>query len=243
MAMTSTVEEYLEAIYKLQRKEHPVRISRLAGALGVAPATVTEMTKRLDADGLVNRSEGIGVCLTANGRDAALAIVRKHRLVERFLTDVLGLPWDKVHEEACLYEHVVSPDVEASLEKLLDGPATCPHGFPIPDKDGRVVEPDSQPLAELPAGSRVRIVAVDEDDASMLSYLASLGLMPGVELGVLEVAPFSGPLLVQVKGARYALGREVAAKVHVSGIEAARGSSARARGRTARRRRSGGKTA
>lgn len=227
---TASVEEYLEAIYKQQQREHPVRVSKLASALGVAPASATEMTKRLADEGYVNRSEGVGVCLTQKGRDAALRTVRKHRLVERFLTDVLGLPWDRVHDEACLFEHVVSDEVEQSLEKLLEEPTRCPHGYPIPDKDGNVPIDATKLLADIPVGGSAKVVAVDEEDPAMLSYLASLGLMPGVEIAVCEVAPFGGPLLVEVKGARYAIGREVACRLFVEEDGSRRGGRAR-RGR------------
>lgn len=217
MTTTASSEEYLEAVYKLQQREHPVRISKLAHSLGVAPASVTEMTKRLAQEGYLNRAEGVGVCLTQQGREAALKTVRKHRIVERFLTDVLGLPWEKVHDEACRFEHVVSDEVEEGLERLLGEPTTCPHGFPIPERDARAAK-DTQgavPLCDLATGQSGKILAVDEEDPAMLSYLASLGLLPDVAIKVSEVAPFGGPQLVEVRGARYALGREVASKVWV----------------------------
>lgn len=244
MPTSASVEEYLEAIYKLQQQEHPVKVSQLAGAVGVAPASATEMTKKLAEEGFVNRTKGVGVCLTAKGRELAVKTVRKHRLVERFLTDVLGMPWDRVHEEACLFEHVVSEDVEAGLEKLLGEPETCPHGYPIPDRDGQVEEQaTSEPLSGAEAGQMVRVAAVQEDDTAMLSYLASLGLLPGVEVKVAEVAPFGGPHLIEVGGARYALGREVASKVMVVAIKGAAGSARGAaesrRGRGRRRVRGG----
>jgi DtxR family Mn-dependent transcriptional regulator len=216
MPTTESIQEYLEAIYKLQQREHPVRTSKLAAALGVAHASATEMTKRLAANGYVNRAEGVGVCLTAMGREEALKTVRRHRLVERFLTDVLGLPWDRVHEEACRFEHVVSDEVEDGLEKLLGNPDTCPHGYPIPSREGTVESyEEAVPLDEVAAGTKAKVLAVEEEDPKMLAYLASLGLLPKVTLKVAEVAPFGGPILVEAAGARYALGREVASKVLV----------------------------
>jgi DtxR family Mn-dependent transcriptional regulator len=243
MTTTASSEEYLEAVYKLQQREHPVRISKLAHSLGVAPASVTEMTKRLAQEGYLNRAEGVGVCLTQQGREAAVKTVRKHRLVERFLTDILGLPWEKVHDEACRFEHVVSDEVEEGLERLLGEPTTCPHGFPIPEKHAGTAK-DTQgavPLCELATGQSGKILAVDEEDPAMLSYLASLGLLPQVEIKVSEVAPFGGPQLVEVGGARYALGREVASKVWVvpgDGKRPARARSGARRTRGARAKKS-----
>jgi DtxR family Mn-dependent transcriptional regulator len=240
MPTTASSEEYLEAVYKLQQREHPVRISKLAQSLGVAPASVTEMTKRLAQEGYLNRAEGVGVCLTQQGREAALKTVRKHRIVERFLTDVLGLPWDRVHDEACRFEHVVSDEVEEGLERLLGEPTTCPHGFPIPERDARASK-DTQgavTLCELTTGQAGKILAVDEEDPAMLSYLASLGLLPEVAIAVSEVAPFGGPQLVEVGGARYALGREVASKVWVVPRDGKRPAKARSRARGTQRKKS-----
>ena len=131
------------------------------------------------------------------------------------LTDVLGLPWDRVHDEAMRLEHSLTPEAEARLESLLNHPETCPHGAPIPVPDTSPPPPATRTLDRVVAGTQVRIEQVTEEDGALLRYLASLGLFPQARLTVEEVAPFGGPLLVQVNGARYAIGRDVAAKILV----------------------------
>ncbi|MBE0527735.1 MAG: thioesterase family protein, partial [Thermoleophilia bacterium] len=134
---TQSVEEYLEAIFKLQRGQDSVTVTRLAAELGVAPPSVSEMLRRLRADGLVAEpAEGKGITLTTDGETEGAILVRRHRLSERFLVDYLDMPWDAVHEEACKLEHVLSPEVEARLAEQLGNPRTCPHGHTIPGEDG-----------------------------------------------------------------------------------------------------------
>ncbi|MFH1647895.1 MAG: metal-dependent transcriptional regulator [Chloroflexota bacterium] len=142
-------------------------------------------------------------------------MLRRHRLSERLFTDVLGLPWDRAHEEAMRLEHSITPDGEARLASLLDHPDTCPHGGPIPAADGSVSTPEACRLDQVAAGTAVRIQQIADEDGEFLHYLASLGLLPQTDVRVEEVAPFGGPLLVRVGGARYALGRDVAARILV----------------------------
>jgi DtxR family Mn-dependent transcriptional regulator len=214
---SATLEEYLEAIYKASERGE-VRPGHLAEALGVSAPTVTATLGRLTAAGLIERPGG-GVTLTAEGRQAALDIIRRHRLAERFLVDALGLAWDEVHDEACQLEHALSPRVQEALETFLENPAVCPHGHPIPTADGTVAPQEGAPLCESGSGAEVRIVRVEDEDGELLSYLASLGMFPGTAVRVCDVAPFKGPLLVQVGEARYALGRDVAEKIVVSQAE------------------------
>jgi DtxR family Mn-dependent transcriptional regulator len=214
---TQGVEEYLEAIFKLQRDGDPVTVKRLAAALGVAPPSVSEMLGRLRADGLVRRLDAGGVSLTPEGEAEGARLVRRHRLSERFLVDYLGMPWDAVHDEACKFEHVLSPEVEARLAAQLGEPRTCPHGHAIPGDDGTLVDEDLRPLSELVAGDAGVIGCITEESGDLLRYLASLGLLPDTPLAVESVAPFGGPLLVRVAGSQYALGREVAGKIMVRG--------------------------
>ncbi len=216
---TATLEEYLESIYKLSEKG-PVRPTPIAEALGVSGPTVTVTLRRLEAAGYVVR-EGNDVVLTDAGRTLALDIVRRHRISERFLVDVLGLPWDEAHEDACRLEHALSPRVLAALEEFLENPEVCPHGHPIPTAEGSIAEVTGAPLCDFDAGSSVRIVQVSEDDDAMLAYLGSLGMFPGTHVRVCEVAPFNGPLMVDVDGSTYALGREVADRILVTVAEPA----------------------
>ena len=212
---TSTIEEYLEAIYKLQQAEHPVRPTALAAHMRVSPASIAEMVKKLGEAGLLYRTEGYGFCLTQEGERQALQLVRKHRLAERFLTDVLGISWDKAHEKACEFEHILDEEVEDGLDRLMSNPTTCPHGHPIPAKDGTLSTQEGRRLCDLVPGDRAIIMRISDEEPQMLRYLATLGLFPEAVVEVEQVAPFNGPLMVQVNGPKYALGREVAAKIMV----------------------------
>ena len=211
---TPRIEEYLESIYKLQQEQHPVSTSRLAEHLKLSPTSVSEMVKKLASKDLVSHSEK-GVCLTQEGNTIAKKVIRRHRLSERLLTDILGFKWDEVHDEACKLEHAISPEMEDRIAESLGNPRTCPHGHPIPDKNGKLTKEKVKPLSELRAAEKGIIVSVFEEDPKMLQYLASLGLIPDVCVKVEEVAPFGGPLIVCVGGSRYALGREVASKIKV----------------------------
>ena len=215
---TQSVEEYLEALFKLQRGPETVTVTRLAAELGVAPPSVSEMLRRLRADGLVAEpAGGRGVALTAAGETEGAILVRRHRLSERFLVDYLDMPWDAVHEEACKLEHVLSPEVEARLAEQLGNPRTCPHGHTIPGEDGSLADDDLRPLSGLEPGDEAVIGCIAEEKSDLLRYLASLGLLPGTPVAVESVAPFNGPLLVRVGGSQYALGREVTDKIMVRG--------------------------
>ncbi len=211
---TETLEEYLETIYKLSEKG-TVRPTPIAEALGVSGPTVTATLKRLQERDLIRRKDG-DVVLTKTGRLAALDIVRRHRISERFLVDVLGMSWDEAHEDACRLEHALSPRVLSALETFLDNPEVCPHGHPIPAEDGTIATLEGTPLCDLETGASVRIVQVEEDDDAMLTYLGSMGMFPGTHVKVCEIAPFKGPIIVEVNGSSYALGREVADRILVT---------------------------
>jgi DtxR family Mn-dependent transcriptional regulator len=213
--MTSeNVEEYLETIYKLEQDVSPVTTSALAKQLGISQASVSEMAGKLAAQGFVTREPYKGMALTAEGKHQALIVIRHHRLWERFLTDVLGLPWDQVHEEACRLEHVTSPLVEERLAQFLDEPETCPHGYPVAGADrGRSEE--SLPLSELEPGQRVVVLHVAEHNADLLRYLAELELRPQAVIEIEEVAPFDGPLTMRIGDNRRVVGRQVASQIAV----------------------------
>ncbi|MEK7817697.1 MAG: metal-dependent transcriptional regulator [Actinomycetota bacterium] len=214
--ITPAIEEYLEAIYKMSL-EGPVIAARLAERMEVSPPTVADMLRRLTENGYIKSSRREGVMLTKKGRDTAESLVRRHRLWERFLTDVLGLDWDEVHEEACKLEHAMSPQVEERLAKILGDPETCPHGYPIPGVKGAEKRgAKARPLSQLGVGDKGVIERVAEEEPKLLQYLATLGLLPQAAISVLEIAPFKGPMLVKVAGAQYALGQEVASKILVS---------------------------
>lgn len=212
---SSAEEEYVEALFRLQEKEKPVRASSLAVYLGVSPSSASEMLKRLMEKGLVERIGDQGYTLSQEGKGLALRMIRAHRLSERFLTDILGISWDKVHEEACQLEHSLSLETGEALEELLQRPGTCPHGQPIPDRDGFLHEDIAHPLTEMEPGEMGVILKVSEEEPGLLKYLATLGLLPETPVSIEEVAPLGGPILVQVGSSKYALGREVASKILV----------------------------
>jgi len=213
--LTQSTEEYLEAVFKLQRGDAPVTVKRLADELGVAPPSVSEMLGRLRAAGLVEPHSDAGITLSPEGEQQGATLVRRHRLSERFLVDYLDMPWDAVHDEACKLEHVLSPEVEARLAEQLGNPRTCPHGHAIPDEDGLLPDDAMRPLVEFGAGEHGVIGCITEENGELLRYLGSLGLLPETPVEVESVAPFGGPLLVRVAGSQYALGREVAGKILV----------------------------
>ena len=210
---TDSMEEYLETICKLSGEQSPVALSALADRLGVSSVSANEMIKKLVARGLVTYEPYKGVTLTAEGQTQALRVIRRHRLWERFLADVLGIPWDRVHEEACQLEHATSSLVEEKLAQFLDEPETCPHGYPVTGTDCCCEE--GLPLSELEPGQRAVVLHVAEHNADLLRYLAELELRPQAVIEIEEVAPFDGPLTVRMGECRRVIGRQVASQITV----------------------------
>jgi DtxR family Mn-dependent transcriptional regulator len=211
--ISHVLEEYLEAIWRLQEKTSPVKTGELAGQLQVTPGAVTNTLTHLEKHRLVVRNRYRGITLTDKGRTVALQVIRKHRLAERLLTEVLRMDWTGVHDTACELEHAITDEMIRPLEKTLKEPTTCPHGNPIPDESGRVHEQKSEPLSNFKPKDKAVLVKITDEKSDMLRYLASLGLMPGAVVEVQEKAPFEGPIIVKVMGASYALGRNVASVV------------------------------
>jgi DtxR family transcriptional regulator, Mn-dependent transcriptional regulator len=179
-------EEYLEAIYKEQSKGKPASTSFLARDLGVSQPAVTDMLKNLENKGLIDYKSNQGATLTDIGVERALGVIRRHRLWERFLTDILGMTWDKVHEVACKLEHLDVPEVEERLAIILGDTDTCPHGHSIPDKNGYVKEEKTLPLTSFQPLQRVNILAIDEGDSGLLKVIEKKGLKPQVVLTILK---------------------------------------------------------
>ncbi len=214
--VSSTIEEYLEAIYKLEEKKGSAKTGDLAKELNVALGTITNTIESMEKQNLVTHKPYKGVKLTKKGRKIALDVVRRHRLSERLLTDILKLEWSKAHDAACKLEHAIADkDIIKPLEKALGKPKTCPHGNPIPSESGRVTEEKSELLANLGLGEEGIIVKVTDERPELLQYLATLGLVPGASVQIEEKAPFNGPIMVRVMGASYALGRNVASVIWV----------------------------
>jgi DtxR family transcriptional regulator, Mn-dependent transcriptional regulator len=210
-----TIEEYLEAIYSLSCEGQEVIGARLAEALRVSPPTVTATLQRMVRDGLVSLSDHKEINLTAQGQQTVEKIVRRHRLSERLLVDVLGMDWHEVHDEACRLEHAISDQVEERLVALLGDPETCPHGNPIPGKQGNASERRLVDAAEGESLTLHRVAQSGETEPGLLLYLEERGLTPGVRLEVIETAPFNGPIIVQLGDRKIPLGRELAAMVWV----------------------------
>ncbi len=203
----------MEAIWRLQEKTSPVKNGELADQLQVTPGAVTNTLTHLEKHKLIARTPYRGIRLTEKGRARSLDVIRKHRLAERLLTEVLRMDWSRVHDAACELEHAMSDDMIRPLEKTLKEPTTCPHGNPIPDESGRFHEEKSEPLSHFKPKDKAVLVKITDEKSDMLRYLASLGLMPGAIVEVQEKAPFEGPIIVKVMGASYALGRNVASIV------------------------------
>jgi DtxR family Mn-dependent transcriptional regulator len=213
---TEAVEDYVKAIYGLQRHEQgPITTSALAERLGVAPSSVTAMLKRLDELGLVRYEPYHGVTLTPAGERVALEVIRHHRLIEAFLADALEMPWDRVHDEAEVLEHYISEDLERRIAEKLGNPELDPHGDPIPTPELAMAADCTTALGELEAGGVGTFARVSDSDPTMLRYLADRGIRPGVALRVTDVQPFGGPVFVEVDGKEHALGGELAEKMRV----------------------------
>ena len=179
-------EEYLEAIYKEQSKGQAASTSLLAKNLGVSAPAVTDMLKHLERRGLIDYKPNEGVFLTGIGSSKALEVIRRHRLWERFLTDVLGMTWDTVHDQACKLEHVASTEVTERLARILGDADTCPHGHSIPDKDGNIKEKKAIPLTDFLPSQQACILAVDIEDAKILEEIEKLGLKPKVVVTIID---------------------------------------------------------
>jgi DtxR family Mn-dependent transcriptional regulator len=210
-----STEEYLEAIYRLEHEGPGVTTSALASELGVAPASVSGMLKKLDAEGYIEHRARGEAKLTPRGLEVGLRVIRRHRLAECLLTDILGMPWDEVHTEACKLEHAISASVEARMIAVLGDPKVCPHGHPIPPADGSPPPRPDVPLAQILAGSGAVVYGVTEEVPEILRYLAEIGLRPGVPIAVVEKAPLGGPVTVKINGQRHAISLELARMITV----------------------------
>jgi DtxR family Mn-dependent transcriptional regulator len=209
-------ENYAKAIYHLQgRSKDPVHTNAVAERLGVTSASASAMLKRLADEGLVDYEPYHGARLTAKGELVALETIRHHRLIELFLAEELGMPWDRVHEEAEVLEHHISEELEELIAAKLGEPALDPHGDPIPDRDLAITNDDSVPLSDLEPGERAVFARVSDSDASMLRYLAEREIQPGDRLLVRSREPFGGPLIVEIAGDTHPLGTQLADSMRV----------------------------
>lgn len=218
---THAVEDYAKAIYALeQRRGDAVSTNLLAERLGVTSASASNMVKRLDGLGLVAHLPYRGVRLTSEGRRVALDVLRRHRLIERFLSDELDMPWDRVHAEAEVLEHVLSDDVTERISAKLGHPTHDPHGDPIPTVHGDVDDADTRALEELEPGEGGVLTRVSDSNPEMLEYLTNRGISLGMEVELRGREPFGGPLTVSLGGREHLLGREIAQAIRVGRLPA-----------------------
>lgn len=208
-ALTRSVEDYLKAIYRLSPDGRPAATSEIAHLLELSAPSVSGMVKRLSEQGLLEHVPYKGVQLTAEGRRAALRMVRRHRMIEAYLVATLGYSWDTVHEEAERLEHAVSDQLVERMAAVLGHPTFDPHGDPIPGTDGAIRELACVPVYDLPIGETAEIRRVAASDPDRLRYLASLGLRPGVTVTLIERQPFDGPVTIEAGGERHVIGSEL----------------------------------
>jgi len=207
-------EEYCECIFELAEDDVDIIQARIADRLGVSRPAVSEMMRRLDHEGLIT-TEG-GIRLTGDGTELAERVVRRHRLAERFLTDVLQLSWAEAHHEAGRWEHVMSESVESALDQLLGSPTTCPHGNPIPGSD--YVDPDARPLCDVGIGSPFTVRRIPEElefTPGLLEFLEESLIQPG-RAGTITAASPDGTVTVEIDGRHVGVGSFASARILVT---------------------------
>ena len=214
--LSTSIEDYVKAIYGLELEDEKATTKRIAQRLGVKMASVTGMVKHLAAEGYIRHTPYYGAKMSEKGRRVAVDLIRRHRLIETFLCQTLGLSWDEVDADAEVLEHAVSDRLIERIYEFLGRPEFDPHGSPIPHRDGSVPPARGRLLADLPAGSRGQVVEVSDQDPDFLRYLTGLGLQIGSEIRVRECAPFGGPITLQLDAATVAIGPEAAKRIRVA---------------------------
>jgi DtxR family transcriptional regulator, Mn-dependent transcriptional regulator len=220
---TDGMLDYLAAIYRLSQTDDKVTTGVLADTMCVTAAATSSMLKRLQDSGFVDRSNVDGITLTEQGRLAALQLVRRHRLLEVFLVQVMGFTWDQVDVEAHRLEHAISPAFEDRMDELCGYPSHCPHGDPIPAKDGTIAQEELVAAPDMQPGQQGMVRRVGSRDAGVLRYLNKLQLTPGQTVKLVDVAPFKGPVTLEVVSengcqngeSRHILGCELAEQLFV----------------------------
>jgi DtxR family Mn-dependent transcriptional regulator len=220
LEVSSAVQDYAKAIYSLEQRGDGAAVSTnaIAERLGVSAASASSMVKKLDGLGIVEHVPYRGVGLTERGMAVALEVLRHHRLLERFLVEELGVPWDRVHDEAEVLEHHISEDLEELIAAKLGHPTIDPHGDPIPTADLKLVEPETLAMDGLDIGATGRFVRVSDSDPEMLRYLGARGIAPGERFEVVDKQPFGGPIFARFGTSEdvHPLGGRLAAAMRVS---------------------------
>jgi len=215
MSLSQAVEDYLKVIYTMEM-DGKATTSKIAEAMDISSASVTNMMKRLSEMGLVDHTSYKGVSLTETGQKVALEIIRHHRLLELYLSEVMDYSWDQVHDEAEKLEHHISEQFEDKMDELLGNPTHDPHGDPIPAKDGSLPITATSPLTEAKENTDYLIGRVKNQDPELLRYLEKIGLLPGTKITVLAVNPFNGPIELSVEGQKQSIGHEVSQQIFVT---------------------------
>ena len=210
--LSQSIEEYLEAIHRFSAMPRGASTSRLAERLRVKPGSVTGMLRRLSGLGLIAYRRYHDIALTEEGERRAHDVVRRHRLAERLLADVLKVPLDQVHEEACRLEHAVSPELLPRLASALGSPDSCPHGHPV----DAATHDDTIALTEAPPGVTVPIARLDDETPEVVRYLAERRLVPGARVTIRDMEPLGGAVEIEAAGHRYTLGYPLASSIRVS---------------------------
>jgi DtxR family Mn-dependent transcriptional regulator len=214
--ISETMREYLGEIYRLGQGEAWVSTTALAEVLQVSSPASVRMVRRLHEAGLVDHLPYKGVRLTPVGKKVALLNIRRHRLVERFLVDVLKFGWDEVHDKADQLQKGINQVIEDRMDVLMGHPTACPHGEPIPTREGLMPEIGDKPLAVIPPGKKGKITRVRTHVPEKLQYLAEIGLVPGADFELLHRAPFNGPLRLKLGRNEQVIGSELAAALWVA---------------------------
>jgi DtxR family Mn-dependent transcriptional regulator len=216
--LSAAMEDYLKAIFLLGDEGEAVTTVALAGRLGVAAPSVTNMVKRLHDIGLVIHSPYRGIELTPAGRAVAVEVIRHHRLIELYLVEFLDVPWDKVHDEAERLEHVLSEELESRMADKLGQPVVDPHGHPIPSVAGAYPAETTSALWDARIGSQVVVARVSDRDPGLLSHLLDLALVPGAGVEVLDVSPYGGTQTIRVNGVTHVIGSDLAKRIRVDTV-------------------------
>lgn len=214
--LSKSMENYLKVVFEILEHDDRATTSAIAERMGISPASVTSMLKKLADVKLITYEPYQGVKLTQAGEKTALEIIRHHRLLELYLAQALNVPWDRVHEEAERLEHALSEDLEERIAAALGDPTVDPHGSPIPSREGIINRMARRQLSSVEAGETVTVVEVGDRDPDLLRYLGNLELFPGTEVKVLAIEPFQGPLVLRSNGREFILGRQAAEHIQVS---------------------------
>lgn len=212
------IENYIKNIYKLQSHEGKVTTSSLSKNLNISPASVSEMIKKLAEEGTLTHTPYKGVVLTEEGERLALRILRKHRLWEMFLVEVLKFRWDEIDEEAERFEHIMSDKMEEKIDHVLGHPLIDPHGDPIPTKQGEIICSMSYPLIEATEGTNVRVLRVSDADSELLQYVSSIGITLHKEIRVKQKMKFDNSLLIVVNNKEINISPKIAQSIFVENV-------------------------